>query len=483
MQKQVIFYVLSRMVFAEAVVLLIPLAIAIYNQDKNVLSFLFAAVLAWGVGRYFRSHTRIQAEKLTLKEGIAITGLAWVVTTFLGMLPYVSGGYLNPLDAVFESISGFTTTGATTFTTLEGLPQSILFWRAMTNWLGGLGIIVIFIALLPQAGASTVNMYRAEGAGPTDDRVLPKLRDMTKALFTIYLFFTGVGTVMFMIGGLDLFQALVHAMASIAGGGFSSYDDSAMHFDSVWLEGWMTVLMAVAGGSFGLYYRAWHKGVHVLWRDTEFRCYVCWLGFTSLLIALVLMLELGYTPGYALRLSTFQVSSVATTGFVSTDFDLWPEFAKGILILLMLVGGCGGSTASGLKVARLVVLCKSTWNIVHQKISPRRVTPVRMGGNKVEESQVLRIGQYFFLYMACLALCTLLMTWDGIGTFDSFGIAVATLGNVGPGFGVIGATQTYADLSNFAKTALCLFMLLGRLEILTLLVMLRPSFWSSEKHW
>ena len=483
MQKQVIFYVLSRMVFAEAAVLLIPLAIAFYNQDKNVLSFLFAAALAWGVGTYFRSHTRIQAEKLTLKEGIAITGLAWVVTTFLGMLPYVSGGYLNPLDAVFESISGFTTTGATTFTTLEGLPQSILFWRAMTNWLGGLGIIVIFIALLPQAGASTVNMYRAEGAGPTDDRVLPKLRDMTKALFTIYLFFTGVGTVMFMIGGLDLFQALVHAMASIAGGGFSSYDDSAMHFDSVWLEGWMTVLMAVAGGSFGLYYRAWHKGVHVLWRDTEFRCYVCWLGGTSLLIALVLMLELGYTPGYALRLSTFQVSSVATTGFVSTDFDLWPEFAKGILILLMLVGGCGGSTASGLKVARLVVLCKSTWNIVQQKISPRRVTPVRLGGNKVEESQVLRIGQYFFLYMACLALCTLLMTWDGIGTFDSFGIAVATLGNVGPGFGVIGATQTYADLSNFAKIALCLFMLLGRLEILTLLVMLRPSFWSSEKHW
>lgn len=483
MQKQVIFYVLSRMVFAEAVVLLIPLAIACYNGDPAVIGFFAAAALAGGVGLIFRSHTQIQAEKLTLKEGIAITGLAWVVTTFLGMLPYVTGGYLHPLDAFFESISGFTTTGATTFATLEGLPQSILFWRAMTNWLGGLGIIVIFIALLPQAGASTVNMYRAEGAGPTDDRVLPKLRDMTKALFTIYLFFTGVGTVMFMIGGLDLFQALVHAMASIAGGGFSSYDDSAMHFDSLWLEGWMTVLMAVAGGSFGLYYRAWHKGLHVLWRDTEFRCYVCWLGAASLLIALVLMLELGYTPGYALRLSTFQVSSVATTGFVSTDFDLWPEFAKGILILLMLVGGCGGSTASGLKVARLAVLCKSTWNIVQQKISPRRVTPVRLGKNRVDESQVLRIGQYFFLYMACLAICTLLMTWDGIGTFDSFGIAVATLGNVGPGFGVIGATQTYADLSNFAKVVLCLFMLLGRLEILTLLVMLRPSFWRSEKHW
>ena len=483
MNKQVIFYVLSRMIFAEAVVLLFPMFIALYNHDHNVVSFLMASVLAGTVGIIMRSRTRIKAEKLTLKEGIAITGLAWVVTTFLGMLPYVSGGYLNGLDAVFESISGFTTTGATTFTTLEGLPQSILFWRAMTNWLGGLGIIVIFIALLPQAGASTVNMYRAEGAGPTDDRVLPRLRDMTKALFIIYISFTAAGTCLFMVGGLDLFQSLVHAMASIAGGGFSSYDDSAMHFDSVWLEGWMTALMAIAGGSFGLYYRAWHKGLHVLWRDTEFRCYVYWLGGTSLLIALVLMAELGYTPGYALRLSTFQVSSVATTGFVSTDFDLWPEFTKGILILLMIVGGCGGSTASGLKVARIIVLCKSTWNIVHQKLSPRRVTPVRLGGARVEENQVLRIGQYFFLYMACLALCTILMTWDGIGTFDSFGIAVATLGNVGPGFGVIGATQTYAGLSDFAKVTLCIFMLLGRLEILTLLVMLRPSFWREERYW
>ena len=175
------------MTFAEAVVLLFPMAIAWYNHDHNVVSFLMASVLAGTVGLILRSRTKIKAEKLTLKEGIAITGLAWVVTTFLGMLPYVSGGYLNGLDAFFESISGFTTTGATTFTTLSGLPQSILFWRAMTNWLGGLGIIVIFIALLPQAGASTVNMYRAEGAGPTDDRVLPKLRDMTKALFIIYI--------------------------------------------------------------------------------------------------------------------------------------------------------------------------------------------------------------------------------------------------------------------------------------------------------
>ncbi len=483
MQKQVIFYVLSRMVYAEAVVLLLPLSIAIYHRDPTVIGFFMASFLAGIVGYFFRSHTRIQAERLTLKEGIAITGLAWVVTTFLGMLPYVSGEYLNPLDAFFESISGFTTTGATTFNTLEGLPKSILFWRAMTNWLGGLGIIVIFIALLPQAGASTVNMYRAEGAGPTDDRVLPRLRDMTKALFTIYITFTGAAACLYMLGGLDLFQSVVHAMATVAGGGFSSYDDSAMHFDSVWLEGWMAFFMAVAGGSFGLYYRAWHKGVHVLWRDTEFKAYVCWLLGTSVLIAIVLMIELDYTPGYALRLSTFQVSSVATTGFVSTDFDLWPEFTKGILILLMIVGGCGGSTASGLKVARMVVLCKSTWNIVHQKLSPRRVTPVRLGGARVEEAQVLRIGQYFFLYMVCLALCTLFMTWDGIGTFDSFGIAVATLGNVGPGFGIIGATQTYAGLSDFAKVVLCVFMLLGRLEILTLLVMLRPSFWRSERYW
>ena len=334
MDKRIIYYVLGRLVMAETITMLIPFAIALGNWESSVPGFAVALGLSASVGLVLQANGRKREKDLSMREGLAITGFGWALATSLGMLPYVCGGYLNALDAVFESISGFTGTGATVFNSLAGLPSSILFWRMMTHWFGGLGIIVIFIALLPQTGQSTVYMYNAETTGPTRERVLPRLRDMTKALFQMYMMFTVTAMVVYSFCGLSLYDAVTHAMSTIGTGGFSTYDDNAMHFDNIPLEGWMTFFMILAGGNFGLYYRIWHKGPGVIRHNSEFKAYIGIELAAMLLITGNLVSSMGVNPFEAFRYASFQVGSISTTGFVSADFDQWPGFSKGILLLL-----------------------------------------------------------------------------------------------------------------------------------------------------
>ena len=263
-------YILSRLSFAMAAALAIPLVLAIIGKEESREAFMLSVFVSIFFGIAFRRYGS-PSDDLTPREGIAITAFGWFTGTFLGMLPYLLGHYLGFLDALFESISGFTGTGGTVFVTLDGLPYSILFWRMMTAWIGGLGIIVIFIALLPQSGASTIYMYSAEGIGPTLDRVMPRLHEMTVALFKIYLIFTVITTAVFMLCGVDFSIALAHAMSTIGGCGFSTYDDGTMHFHNLPFELWTALFMFLAGGSFSLYYRAYVKGPAVILRDTEFR--------------------------------------------------------------------------------------------------------------------------------------------------------------------------------------------------------------------
>ena len=483
MDMKVVYSVLGRLVMAEMLTLLIPLFMACFYDEESATGLLISLMVSAGVGTVLLNRGQVSADRLTMREGIAITGLGWILATGLGMLPYVCCGYLDVLNALFESISGFTGTGATVFSQLEGLPQSILFWRMMTHWFGGLGIIVIFIALLPQAGPSSVHMYNAETTGPTRDRVLPRLQDMTKALFQMYMLFTSVAFLVYWGCGLGPLDALTHAMSTLGTGGFSNYDDNAMHFDDVALEGWMTFFMILAGGNFGLYYRVWRKGPGVLRRNTEFKAYLGILAAAMALITWNLTDRMGFSLGEAFRYASFQVGSISTTGFVSADFDQWPVFSKGILLLLMISGGCAGSTAGGMKVSRIVLLVKNAWAVVHQKLSPRRVAEVRMNGTVVSEEVLLRVGQFFFLYLFFIAFWAVLLTADGIDVFDALSISITTMGSVGPAFGIAGATCTYAELSAFAKSILCISMLLGRLELFTLLVLLTPEFWQKGNRW
>ena len=445
MNWDIICYVLGRLVLAEAVILGIPFLMALYGWERSAPAFAVSICICVLVGLALRVNGRSGNEQLTMREGAAITGLGWLLATFLGMLPYLLSGSLGFLDGIFESISGFTGTGATVMTSIESQPFSILFWRMMTHWFGGLGIIVIFIALLPQAGQSTVYMYNAETTGPTRDRVLPRLREMTRSLFLMYMVFTVTACVIYLFCGLTFLDAIAHAMSTLGTGGFSLYDDNAMHFDNSALEGWMTFFMILAGGNFGLYYRVWKKGPRVLKNNTEFKAYLVILAAAMLLITVNLIDAMGMKPVEAFRYASFQVGSLSTTGFV--------------------------------------LLAKNAWAVVHQKLSPRRVIRAHMNGIEVGGDVLLRVGQFFFLYILCIVLWALLLTFDGIGAFDALGISITTLGNVGPAFGIAGATCNFAGLSDFTKSILCIEMLLGRLELFTLLVMLSPEFWKIRNRW
>ena len=463
--------------------LLFPFAMSLYYAETSRLAFALTMLICGILGVFFLTLGQDWRENFTVREGIAITGLGWIMVTLLGMLPYVLGGYLNLLDGTFESISGFTGTGATVIDSLETLPESILLWRSMTHWLGGLGIIVIFIAVLPQMGHSAIYMYKAEISGANSERLLPRLKDMARVLFKMYVGFTLMACIIFMLCGMGVLDAVNHAFSTIATGGFSTYDSSAGHFDSPWIEGWMTFFMAASGVNFALYYKAWLTGPRVFLHNTEFRAYISLLFAATVLIAVDIGFGMEYTPAQALRYATFQVASIATTGFVSTDFDLWPPFSKFFLMLLMITGGCAGSTAGGLKIKRVVLLLKIARASVWQKLHPHIVSEIRMNGELVPEGTQHRVCLFFFVYMMFIVFWALLLTSDGINMFDAIGISVTTMGSVGPGFGIAGATCTYSGLSDFSKSILCISMMLGRLEMFTLLVMLCPSFWRLRKSW
>lgn len=474
---------LGHIALAETCVLAIPLVSSLIHRDGATSAFVFSMVICFGISALFFSSGESKKEKLTIQESIAITGCGWLLATAVGMIPYISGGYLGYLDGLFESISGFTGTGATVIEDLYIMPPSLLLWRSMTHWLGGLGIVVIFIALLPESGKTSSYMYNAEAAGPTKERILPRLQDMTKVLFKIYMAFTVCAFIIFLICGMDFTGAVNHALSTVSAGGFSTYNESAAYFDDVYVEGWMTFFMVLAGGNFGLYYRAYHKGATVLLKDTEFKAYLSILVVAAIIIIGDLMVELDSDFFTALRYAAFQTASIATTGFVSADYDRWPVLSKFVLMGLMICGGCAGSTAAGLKISRVVILLRSVRATVLHLLYPKHVVEVMMNGTTLHDSTVLRVGQYFFMYIFFILFFALLLAFDGVGGFDALGISVSTMGCIGPAFGVTGATCTYADLSWFSKTVICFSMLLGRLEIFTILVMLRPGLWKGKNTW
>ena len=482
MDLRVVNYVLARLVLAAMAVLCVPLFLALaWGEWGSVRAFslsLGLAVAVWGV--LFTHARRSAVDAITRREGIAVTGLGWGLITALGMMPYLFGGHLGLLEALFESISGFTGTGSTVIPAIEVLPRSILFWRAMTHWFGGLGIIVIFIALLPQAGQTTRYMYQAEASGR--DRVMPRLQAMTGALFRMYAGLTVLCAVIYWLCGLDAVTAANHAMPTLSTGGFSTYDANAMAFHNPGLECWMAFFMFVAGGNFGLYYKVWKKGPHALWKNTEFCAYLGIVAVATALVAGDLVCARDYEAATAVRYAVFQTTSLSTTaGFVSADFDTWPALSKCVLLLLMFLGGCAGSTAGGLKIHRAVLLVKNAAAILQEKLHPRALAVVHMNGHRVDVTELHRTGNFFFLYVVTIVAFGLVYTLFGTPMFDALAISVTTLGTVGPAFGVAGATQTYAPLPELMKALLCIEMLLGRLEIMTLLVMLRPEFWRGRK--
>ena len=484
MDYRFVLSILGRLTFGYGLCMLVPALYSLVTGEPAFFPQLIALLATLALGAVM-SLNRREHGHLGIREGFAIASGGWILASLLGALPYTFSGVLpNYVDAVFETVSGLTTTGASVISDLESTPKGILLWRSITHWLGGMGIIVLFIAFLPEIGAGAIHMFRAEVPGPTADRVAPRLRDTAAALWGIYVVLTAAQIILLVLAGMPLFDSINHTFATMATGGFSIKNTSILYYDSLAIELIIVLFMTIAGGNFGLYYIVWKKGLKVLLHDLEFKVYLAIMAGATLFMAANLIWVSGQPAGQALRDALFNASSVmTTTGFVTADFDKWPAFSKLILLVLMFVGGCAGSTAGAIKVVRFILLGKQSWAELQHDLHPRMVISVKISGKPVSPSILQVTGQFFFLYMMTFVIAVLLVAAAGMEAWDAIGGVAATLGNVGPGFGVVGPTTTYSSLSDFIKIVLTACMLLGRLELMTLLVFLRPEFWRTHRNW
>jgi len=478
MRLKIVAGLLGKIVCAFALVMIVPLLYAVAQNEPISITFCLSMAITGAVGLLLRYYGDMSGH-IGAREGYLIVSGAWFLTSLLGALPYWLSGWVPfYLDAVFETVSGLTTTGASIINDVEILPESLLLWRSLTHWLGGMGIIVLFLVFLTNLGADAVNLFKAESPGPTVERVMPRIRHMAIALWKIYVVFTFVQIALLCLAGMNLFDSINHSFATMATGGFSTKNSSIKYYDNLYIELIICFFMFFAGGNFGLYYLVWKKGIGRLFRDTEFKLYLAIVLGSSLVIALFLNLQSGTDFLVGLRGSLFTVISLmTTTGFATADFDQWPPIAKIMLFMLMLLGGCAGSTAGGVKIIRVIILLKDAVISLLQSIHPKLVKTIKVDGRPVEFGVLHNILQFFFLYIVIFLVSTVLVSATGLVPFDAMSAVIATLSNVGPGFGVVGPTVTYAEVHPFAKAVFIVDMLLGRLELFTVLVLFHPEFW------
>lgn len=457
-----------------------PVLIALIYRDGEAWPFLTAFAVVLGTGLViFLPVIRVRHE-LRLRDGFLVVALFWVVLGLAGALPFaLAGPSLSITNAVFESISGLTTTGATVILGLDELPKSILFYRQQLQWLGGMGIIVLAVAVLPMLGVGGMQLYRAETPGPIKDtKLTPRITETAKALWYIYLWLTIACALAYWGAGMSLFDAVGHSFATVAIGGFSTHDLSMGYFDSTAIELIAVIFMILGGVNFALHFVAVRRrDVVVYWRDSEFRFYL----FLILAVTAIVTVTLYRTDTYidwgsAFTKGLFQVVSIGTTtGFTTAEFYFWPPFLEILLLFTSFIGACAGSTGGGIKVIRFLLLIKQGLREVGRLVHPSAQLPVRIGGKSVSHRVVDAVWGFFSLYVACFILMYLLLAATGLDLLTAFSAVAACINNLGPGLAQVGAH--YNGLSDVAKWILCVAMLLGRLEIFTLLVLLTPAFW------
>lgn len=485
MNARVISFLLGKIAIFIGLAQIVNFVMAVYFGEECyrefILSIFFAIALGYGLENYGRE---VSYKDISVREGIGTVFFAWVLSAALAGVPFVLLGVLDPVSAYFEAMSGLTTTGATAIAALENLPKSLLFWRAMNHWIGGIGIIVLFVVLLPEIASGAVYLFNAEVTGFTSSRILPRIRTTAIALFYIYALITIILTGVLHALGLSVYDAVYHACSCIATGGFSNYDNSAAHFQSPMVEYALSFFMILAAGNFAVYYEVTQEGVQALWRDLEFRVYLLIVFVFTFAIAANIIFVNGFGVEEGLRAALFHVTSFAsTTGFVANDYDQWPSFSRMLLAVLFFTGGCAGSTAGGIKICRLIVLFKTVAAELRRTLHPQMLLTVYYGKARLAAATFTNIGRFFFMYIFIVALLTLAVTASGVAPEEAiFGVA-SCLASVGPAFGSIGATGNCAELPAGAKLAMSLAMLLGRLELFTALALLRSEYWRKSKRW
>ncbi len=463
-------------------IFLLPLAWSLGSRDGVAIAFLAPAALAAGAGYVLWRSVPSQDRDLTRREGLALVTCTWIAASLIGALPYVISGVLpSYVDALFEAMSGFTTTGATVIRFIGEQPPSVLLWRNYSQWIGGMGMITIFVALFPVLGIGAARLVDAETPGPHNEKLRSRTTNAARSLWMLYVGFSGLELLLLMAGGrLPFYDALNISFASMATGGFLHLQQSiGAYVDSRFVTTVVTVSMLAAGTNFSLYYYAIHRRESgMLSRSPEFRLYVGIFFVAALLITIDLVRANVMPVGAALQHATFQAASIqTTTGFTTADYDLWPPFSKGVLFTLMLVGGCAGSTAGGLKVVRLLVVTKYVARHIMTAFNPRIVACIKVGQQPLAESVVAAVVGTSCIYVLVIFLGFLLMCSQGLDGMSAMSAVVTTVGNVGPGLAAVGPSQSFAFISDSGKLVLTGLMLVGRLEFVTVLAVFHPMFW------
>ena len=471
--------IIGLLVIIEGAFMSSSLIPAFIYGDGDLTAFLITVAITFITGGAMWYFTRRADKSVTRKEGFIIVSLVWIVFSLFGSMPYwLSGSIPSFSDAFFETISGFTTTGATVVDDIEGLPHGILFWRSLTQWMGGMGIIVLSLAILPILGIGGMQLFIAEVPGPAKEKLHPRVKQTARHLWVIYIIFTGVETVLLLIGGMNLFDAVNHSFTTMATGGFSTRQDSIAYFDSPFIEYVITVFMFIAGTNFILSFYAMRLRFDKLWNNEEFRFYTALIIIFILTISLGLFLSQGYEPEESFRRSAFQVVSiVTTTGFITDDYLLWIPMLSVLIFVLMFIGGSAGSTGGGIKIVRVLLILKNSHLEIKRLIYPNAVIPVKLNNHPVSRIITGNVIAFGFIYILIIAVSVVLISSMGYGMDTSIGAAAACLGNIGPGIGMVGPVENFAHFPDLGKWFLSFLMLLGRLELFTVLVLFLPSFW------
>ena len=477
MNTKIVRYILCRMLGVEAALLLVPVLVAVIYQEKCGIVFLIPIVilclLFWVAGRKRPEHGQIYG-----KEGMVIVALAWILWSLFGAMPFTLSGYIpSYVDAFFETVSGFTTTGSSIIPDVEVLPHCLLFWRSFTHWIGGMGVLVFVLVVTSLDRKNSMHLMRAEVPGPEKDKLVPKAMSTARILYGMYLTLTVIEMVFLVIGGMNLFDSMIFSFGSAGTGGFSNYADSVAHFNSAYIDGVITVFCALFGVNFALFYFMILGDFKSILKNEELRTYILLIAGATAAIMLNIH-SLYPTIGKSFRYAVFQVVTViTTTGYSTADFAQWPMFSKAVLMMLTVIGACASSTGGGIKVSRLLVGMKCVKREIVQLAHPKSVGIIRIGGKKVSSDVLRTIYIYFIAYVGILIGSVVLVSLDNFDFETTFSAVLTTLGNVGPGMAQVGPMGNFAGFPPFSKLILCFDMLAGRLEIFPFLVLFTAPAW------
>lgn len=478
MNYNMIIYILGNLMKVEGCLMVVPLFIAIAKAENAPMrAFITTIVMLWGLGTILTS-IKFKNKDIYAREGFVITALSWIVLSFFGAMPfYFSETIPSFIDSFFETVSGFTTTGASILTVIEGLPFSILFWRSFTHWIGGMGVLVFLLAIIPMGGDRSMYIMKAEAPGPLVGKLVPKVKSTAKLLYLIYVFLT-IAEILFLIaGGMPVFDSIVSAFSTAGTGGYSIKNASIAAYNSAYIEYVIAIFMMIFGINFNLFYLLLMKDFINVFKNEELRYYLGIIAVATILITINIA-SMYDSIEQAFRNAFFQVTAlITTTGFVTANFELWPEFSKTILVVIIMIGACGGSTGGGLKVSRLIIVLKMITQELKRMVHPRSINIIKLDGMKIEQETVDSVTSFFVIYIFLIFGSFIIISVDNFDFTTSLTAVMTCVGNVGPGLGGVGPVENFSIFSPFVKMVLCMDMLLGRLEIFPLVMLFSPAVW------